>query len=475
MQNIIDPFLVQEVADAEAIDMIQRNVFKVIRDRSLTAANMAKLWDYYNNDFEPYLVRRSQESPEDFTERMRYFTKENHCRRTVNLASSFLYGNVIGRHSLTDKAQDLLRSTWDLVGVRKFLMNAAIMASVTGFATIIPHVVNAFIGGEIKRLVSWELVDSMDSIPIPDAENPSVLAGLIIKKEIDCMLCTEPKKEVVFYFGYNVYKWVDDQFAGQFVSPIPADELACILVNPGDPMILTGRSDLEDVSPLNERLNETLTNMSMITDYYSDPIFKLIGASLPDNWRKTANAVIELDEGAEAEFLTWDANMEAMDTMVQSARTQIPIISGISSLSRSDLTNIGQIRTTGGIETAFKTDIETIRLKQIFAKEFDEKLHRSTLELYNTMGFGIVDVSVEVDFVKPERIIIKAGLEEAEAETMEFNIGKKTPEDIYRETHPDSSMQEIEREADSVVKVPPTPAVKPAAPAPAQAPNQQKS
>ena len=30
---------------------------------------------------------------------------------------------------------------------------------------------------------------------------------------------------------------------------------------------------------------------------------------------------------------------------------------------------------------------------------------------------------------------------------MEFNIGKMSPEDLYREMHPDSSIEEIKREA----------------------------
>ena len=67
------------------------------------------------------------------------------------------------------------------------------------------------------------------------------------------------------------------------------------------------------------------------------------------------------------------------------------------------------------------------------------------------MEYRIPDPTVEVDFKSPERIIIRAGLEEAEAQTMEFNIGKMSPEDLYREMHPDSSIEEIKREAVNMI------------------------
>ena len=447
MQSIVDTFLLPADVDEEIVMEVYKNVLKVVEAKAITSVQIAKYWDYYNNDFEQYLSRRLEETPEDFQERLRYFVKENHCRRTANIATSFLYGNIVGRHAQTDYAQNLLRKTWKATQVVKFLKNAALMSSVTGFATIIPHIVMAYLDGEIQKVVSWELVDSSDAIPIPDAVNPSMLAGLIVTKTIETLMDSQPREAVTFYSGFDVFQWSDNKLIGYYKSPIPASELICILTNPGDPMLLTGKSDIEDIASLNENLNKILTNMNLITDYYSDPILKLTGASLPNNWKKTANAVMELDDGADADFLTWDANVEGMEIMAKSSRSQIPIISGISSLSRSDLTNIGQIRTTGGIETAFKTDIETIRLKQIDAKSFDEQLHRVTLELYKTMEYRIPDPTVEVDFKSPERIIIRAGLEEAEAQTMEFNIGKMSPEDLYREMHPDSSIEEIKREA----------------------------
>lgn len=455
MQTIIDSFLQPVTPDqdmaAPDLEALYRSVLSVIQSKSISNFNLAKYWDYYNNDFELYLTRNPEEDPEDFAERVRYFTKENHCRRTANLSAAFLYGQVIGRHSINEATQNLLRATWRAVKVKQFMMKVALMASVTGYATVIPHIAMVYLDGEVKKVVVWELVDSSEATLIPDSENSDVLSGLIINRDVKTLMSDNSSKVVTLYSGYDIYKWIEDKLVEHLVSPIPVDSLICLLQNPGDPMLLTGQSDLEDILSLNEHLNKTLTSMDMVADYYSDPILKLTGATLPENWHKTSNAVMELDDGADADFLTWDANMDALQTITKNIRTQIPIISGISSLSRSDLTNIGQIRTTGGIETAFKTDIETIRAKQVYAKEFDEQLHSITLELYKTMGYSIPSTVVEINFPAPERVIIRAGLEEAEAESLEVQTGRKSLADLYKEAHPDSSLEEIEKNAPNMV------------------------
>lgn len=431
---------------------------------------IARKWDFFRGAHSRYMPRFKGETPEDYYERTKDSIYENLCKATSYIATTYLYGSgEIGRRCEDEEAQGILQNRIYVTNRMKSLMfDAALMASVTGFAPIALELVDIETGKPFEKgvgsraiskraSIKYKLLDSADTMPLPRADDVRQLGAILRIYDSDNFSGSSTFDRLRFqkYVNFEVIEFIDDarwlrwikegtEWVEVEVAPGGINPYGDITVpfmifkNPGDPMILEGESDLEDVIPLNIDLNERINDDRNVISYHSFPILKMLkGAQMPDNFKRTVSSALEFAGDQDAAYLTWSNEIEASERHQLNLRNGAFLASGMGALSRGALKDsIGQIRSGAALRTLFQADILTILRKQIFADLAERWLIKSTLKMlekHTNLKFN----SYESEITFPEDFLGIEELLKVQAQTAKMESAIESLFDIIKREHPE--------------------------------------
>jgi len=447
-------------------------------------------WDYWKGDQRKYQKKYPGELDVEYMTRIENSHVENHCRPTSNINVAYMYGmaDKISRRAEDPLLHKLLNEdVYDLNHMPSLMVDARLMASVIGFSVIEPMVFNKLTRKpfnpedsitEKTFSVFYSLTDSTTIIPLPRVYDRRTL-GMIIKyyeiDNIDSFKYLGLTKEFDTSKEYRVLEYVDDDLWLRWIHPknepeqkellpvfqIPGKENIniygdvripfVVFKNYGDPMHIEGESDIEDVIPLQLNLNERLTDDANIIRYHALPIIKALrGAKLPKNFVRKPNMVLEFDGEGDMDYLTWDAPMDASDKYKAQLRQSLAQSSQVSTLSRGNLRDVGQLKTGIGVKSLYVPDILGVRLRRPFALRAEKELILATAKMYEHYT-NIKFSSYRSEVIYPEDFI---GIDEwMETQVTAAEIAAGLPiQDRLKTRYPDKSDKEIEELARVVME-----------------------
>lgn len=153
-------------------------------------------------------------------------------------------------------------------------------------------------------------------------------------------------------------------------------------------------SEWEDVQSHIDRVEKLVSNFGDTNDYFGSPMIKLKGKvnSLPD--KGEGGKVIQLAEGAEAEYLTWTQAPEAIKAEYEILRSQIFSGTNTPNLSFENLQNLGNISGITLKLMFLDSHLKAQNKLEVFDEAFVRRL--SILKSF----CSIIQVSVAADAVK---------------------------------------------------------------------------
>jgi len=458
---------------------------------------ITKLWNFYLGNQSIYLEKYEGESDAEYMSRVQNTTIENHCRPTVDIAVAYLYGDgdKIVRRAIDPTLHEILvNNIWKVNDMTSFMIDVRINASVTGYSLVEPVLIKKSTGkpyepGEPinKEDISilYTLLDSTIAIPLPRIYDMRSL-GAVIKfysiNSIDLLsgydIDIDFKDEIwiLEYIDDNVwlrFAYPDDKYDKPVHIPVFADgedinpfgdvrDAFVLFRNAGDPASLEGLSEIEGLITMQTNLNERLSDDRLTIRYHSAPIIKFLkGAQAPDSWIRKPNSILEFDGDGNAEYLTWEDRLQASFEYTEQLRKSIAITSGVSSLSRGNLRDIGQLRTSVGVKSLFVPDIANIKLRRAFMTKGEKDLIKATarqIEYYTGIKFECYcsEIIMPEDFIGIDKWLetqilaqkIQAGLPIIEELRIQFP--DKTEEELQ-----ELQQKLIGKKADSSMMPPP--------------------
>lgn len=133
--------------------------------------------------------------------------------------------------------------------------------------------------------------------------------------------------------------------------------------------VIYGRQDKPEwynVQRLIERLEDMLSNRGDTNDYHSNPKIKVKGTI--NSWAKKGdkNAIIELDEGADAEYMTWNQAPESSKQEYENLKSLIYILTQTPDISFESMRGLGQLSGTALRTLFMDAHLKVARKRDIF-------------------------------------------------------------------------------------------------------------
>lgn len=466
------------------------DTFKAQRD-----AHLRKHWSFYHGNSQIYATPYEGETTEEFARRLLGFYEANRVGPIVDKHAGYLYGRAdeIVRRCEDEEAQKFMLRVWDYNDIRDgdFMMDTATMTLVSGFSVVMPKWVDErsdepFVAGtslENHRkygVVKYVLLDSTHAMLLPHVRDARRLGAIILIYYDDDYtgVSTLDRFEVGAenYQRNLVVEYIDDthwiKWTNGGKSRVMVNEGSPALENKnfyadvripfvvfkegGDPMLLEGSPLPEGIEGLNLRLNERLTDDGLAISHHAMPILKVLGAALPDGFRRTHSTILELQgepgqERPDAEYLTWEADLGASDQHEDKLMKLIDDEADMSAVDWGDTKALGQVRSADGIRAATRASQEgTNRRKRRFAPS-EKWLIRSSLrmrEIHTQERFeSHRSTIIFPDFITP------TDLAQAQTQQIELVSGQESLEDYVRENYPDLATDaEIKAKVDELRK-----------------------
>lgn len=234
----------------------------------------------------------------------------------ANRAAAFLCGNPIKLHSQpADQTEtdflSVFNRSWDSNKLDyKSLMLAQYLCTETECAELwyfVPADENYWSGTEFEgikfRLKVLILANSKgDSLfPILDATGDMIAFGR--KYQIKNGDKTEQHYDL--YLSNVIYNGIQQGGGWQITStPNPVGKIPVIYYSQDKP-------EWYDVQTLIERFETTISNQADTNDYFGSPMVKISGTVVGMPQKDDSGKVIQLENGADANYLTWDQSPEA--------------------------------------------------------------------------------------------------------------------------------------------------------------------
>ena len=391
--------------------IVLRNLLDIIHKHwSERKSEIEKYWDFYLGNMQKYLPRFEGEDVDDYIDRINDAVVENHCKQTCNVAVAYLYarGDKIQRRAEDERLQQLLKDRiWKTNHMWSFSLDRTLVQSVTGFSVVALEFVDSRTGSPFRSTapkselreygtIRYRVLPSVDTMPLPRAEAPSELGGILRHYQsdnfsglsaFDRLNYKEFKTyDVIEFIDDEVWlKWIDEKLEEEgAVNPFGDVRIPFVLFrNPGDPMALEGEPDHADAIPLNVDLNERLNDDRMVISHHSLPVIKFLrGAKMPSNWKRGPNSGLEFEGDGDAEYLTWDNVIEASLKRSDTLRQAITRVGGYSDISKGDTERIGQVRSGAGLRTLFLNDMLSTMMRQAYAQKGEMDLIRATARMW---------------------------------------------------------------------------------------------
>lgn len=475
-----------QVDDVEAI--FQRHQQAIIEN-----------WYMYYGLHNLFLRRFQQEDDSSFGQRVSQSTIENHVKPIINLMASYLYPEKtsikrwIERDGDVDVALNkfMRDSVWNHNKFYELDYGKALNCFVSGFTIVAKNLYDIRTNKEFGPFISnteksefgyikKELVDSSKALPLPFVDENGVvydnrLGAIVfytksdnyvgIPKLMDLLNIRRNEVEKLEYIDDKVWlRWIKTSTSQDWVqinvsegSPNqnknPFGDIRVpftIYKNTGDPFLLVGNSEVDNLKSINLAINELGSGDDSTIRYHSFPILTAMkGASIPSNFIRTKDAILEdKSKNGEYKYLTWDNKLEASQKRQEDLRRILSNTSGISLIGRGFLKDIGQIRSGPPLKALFTSDRSVMNTKFAVFRDSEEEDMKSDIRYFDfvcktnhkldkTITFH---AEYEKDFLGIDALL------EAEINQIKANYGEDV-RDILKGEHPDWTETEIESSA----------------------------
>src|SRR5882672_2553423 len=461
-------------------------------------------WYYYYGFHSFFFTRFDGEDENQFIQRVKTSTIENHVAPIIDLIASYLYDvntpvkRYVHRNGSPDKQlNDILKNNvWNMNDMNEIDDSKAINALVTGF-TVLKRLlydyrteqpmVFPFSKGDVGKYgyVKKELIDSINCLPLPYVDengviNPRRLGAILTITKNDNYLGSS---EIMRLIGRTsiqseVLEYIDDKIWLKFLKS-PSSGWVQINVNPGtpyqnrnqygrveipftvykntgDPFFCEGNSDVDKIKTLNRELDELGNADKNTILYHSYPILMgLNGAMIPNDFVRTKNAFLSLpNKDQKLEYLSWEGKLDESSARQEQLRRVMSNTTGISMISRGFLKDIGQIRSGPPLKALFSSDRATMNRKFTAFSTAEKKDMRADLLFWAAHSNDIVNVDKSVSFnidFNPDFLGIDKLLE-AEIDVLQLQAGAITIEEIVKDEHPEWSDDEVAKTVATIVK-----------------------
>jgi hypothetical protein len=474
------------------------------------ADSIVENWYFYLGFHNLFLQRFEAEEERDYIRRVEEATVENQIRPIVDLMVSYLYGSsesirryVMRGEKPDDTLNDILKTVvWNAPKAKTVDDSKALNTLVTGYTLIRRKLIDVNTGNEFptgtsdKTKVKYGVIqktplDSEYCIPLPYINehseiDPSRFGAVLMIYDYDTSIANKTVMQLVGRptVKQQVVEFIDDQVWLKFVRKDignPSSQFVQTTVHPGtpyenrnmfgdvsipftlyrntgDPFYIEGDSEVPAIKSLNTELNELGNGDKNTIRYHQYPILVgRDGAQLPNDFRRTKNAVVELDrKGAYFEYLTWEGKLEASETRQETLRRVMSNTSGLSLISRGFLKEIGQIRSGPPLKALFTSDrakmsrkfthfaeceSSDMRADLLFLKKMTG---RNDIDLDNTVTFH---ADFDKDFLGIDRLL--------EEEIRTLRLQTEPLDEIVKDLHPDWDEAKIKEAVKELEKIRP--------------------
>jgi len=463
------------------------------------------LWDYYAGRQKKHIPRFVDESDSDYEKRTSAAYIENHCSLSVDIPVARIYGTSDGKESISRRADEENANEFLHDNIYKnndmLLYGIAVgqTMGVTGNAVTylqpwdkltnrpLDIYNQSSLYKEKNGTIKYHVLPSSTTVPMPDDNDATALGGLVrryISTRATGFEVVDKLKRLSGHGGVNGegIEYIDDDLWLKWEREINTKNMGQALAqgiddfelvpvfngtnenlynrigiafvnskNVGLSGFVDGESDLRDVLPLQDDLNENGTDTRSIVRNHAFPIVKALnGAQLPKFGSWGLGRVWQFERDQDAQVLQWDSNMEASQARTEDTRKQIALISGTSLLSRGNFESIGQIRSGPALKVLFAPDVLKLSLKIPYIIASEKQLIKSTLMMWEwMMGKSPANIpnqifkSYDSNITIPKDIIGFDDLTKAQTDQINLEIGLEELEDILASKHPEMSESDI--------------------------------
>ena len=478
------PKELKETADPlyEALQQFIRNYYYKRRNA------LTMFWDYWRGDQTKYLRKYEGESHTEYRERLERAVVENQCKTTININAAFMYGlsDKISRRAENQELNEILaKDVYYHNDMATFMMDTRLMTGITGNSLVELMVYDKATRKPFdpkKRVekgnfyVHYTLNDSSVTVPLPRINDRRALGAVIKYYELEDV---DEYEVLGLDFDPGVRIWIleyvtddlwlrwyhegNDQANAQLIpvfnkvgqeniNPYGDVRIPFVLFkNIGDPMNLDGESDIEDVIPLQNSLNERMTDDALVISYHAVPIVKFLkGAKMPRNFIRKRNSALEFDGEGDAEYLTWEDKLEASQKTKAETRTAISEVTQISGLTRGNMQGAGQLRTGIGVKTMFVPDIIGVRMRRPYMMRGERELVYSTAKLYEFYGKYDFGMDYRCEIFMPEDFLGIDEWMETQVKALKIQSGMPMTQEL-KEEFPELSDEQIKKLEDKLL------------------------
>jgi hypothetical protein len=313
---------------------------------SLRAGVIRKYWDYYDGDQTQYLSKFTGETDTDHAKRLRGAVYENQCAPTIDIPAARIYGTEDGEDSVSRRATDeeankvLHENVYDFNYMPSIMIGHGVQANIAGTSVIhlVPWDVETNRAFDLrmavplrraKGTIRYQVLDSETTIPIVRIGDEPEL-GAIVRRYVqsnatgDTMIDRMIQKATGEVVDFEIIEYVDDNHWIKWKRPVGADDNLweldtpilpvakkaealtiddfanpygsvnipfVVLKNMGRPYDIEGVSDLKNLIPLQDDINESMNDDRNVLRFHSCPIPKFT-TMLPGmvTWRSRESA-----------------------------------------------------------------------------------------------------------------------------------------------------------------------------------------
>lgn len=448
-------------------------------------------WNLYSGYHNLFLQRFEAETDQDFIKRANNATVENHIAPIIDLIISHLYSKGVTRfvkrgNEIDETLKEFFeQSVWNHTS-KIYHDIKALNTLVSGY-TVIQRLLcdirtnKPFSPGtdnltKVKYGYIEKIpLDSSSCVPLPYVDENGIthyerFGALLFVADYDNYVGFDPLMRILQkdFTSFKVIEYITDDLwlkyrkgdrenewnqitvgNGIFANKNPYRDISIpftVYRNTGDPFYVEGDSEILKLKSLNLELNDLADGDKNVLRSHQYPILQgLNGATLPADFRRTKNAVLELEKkDAKFEYLTWDGNLSESRERQETIRRALSQVSGVSMIARNFLKEIGQIRSGPPLKALFTGDRAMMSRKFLYFSENEIKEMKADIRFFEKetgKDFNI-DKSVKFEVKFDDDFLGIDALLEEEVKTLRLQT--EGIKEVLESEHPDWTPEQIE-------------------------------
>lgn len=172
-------------------------------------------------------------------------------------------------------------------------------------------------------------------------------------------------------------------------------------------------TEWEDVQPLIERLETKISNHADTNDYYDSPIVKAKGDVKGFSGKGESGKVLEMSEGADAEYLTYDSLPESMRMEMENLQKFIYSLTSTPDVSFDNLKSLGYFSTVAMQTMFMDAHLKAADKEEIFGEGLQRRVN------YIKAALSVIDGKLKPALPMPVKPVFKYFLPENHVEQVE--------------------------------------------------------